>query len=66
MMDYIKHFDGRLKDDTLHVGWVDGKTSDPVDDKDVHGKYEKAIMSHAGMCFFGWLPVDRPSRRAGV
>ena len=55
MMGYIKHFDGRLKDGTLHVGWVDAKTGDPVDDKDVRGKYEKAIMSHAGVRFFGEL-----------
>jgi fatty acid synthase subunit alpha, fungi type len=55
MMGYIKHFDGRLKDGTLHVGWVDTKTGDPVDDKDVRGKYEKAIMSHAGVHFFGEL-----------
>src|SRR6266699_4473302 len=35
------------KDGTLHVGWVDAKTGEPVDDKDVHGKYEnlKATMS---------------------
>ena len=55
MMGYIKHFDGRLKDGTLHVGWVDAKTGDPVDDKDVRGKYEKEIMNHAGVRFFGEL-----------
>ena len=26
MMDYIKHFDGHLKEGTLHMGWVDMKT----------------------------------------
>jgi len=40
MMKYINHFDGCLKDGTLHVGWVDVMTGD------VCGKYEKAIMSH--------------------
>jgi len=55
MMGYIKHFDGRLKEGTLHVGWVDAKTGDPVDDKDVRGKYEKAILSHAGVRIFGEL-----------
>ena len=55
MVGYIKHFDGRLKDGTLHVGWVDAKTGDPVNDKDVHGKYKKAIMSHIGVRFFGEL-----------
>ena len=53
MMGYIKHFDGRLKDGTLHVGWVDAKTGEPVDDKDVRGLYEKEIMNHAGVRFFG-------------
>ena len=55
MMGYIKHFDSRLKDGTLHVGWVDTKTGDPVDGKDICGKYKKAIMGHAGMRFFGEL-----------
>ena len=55
MMGYIKHFDGRLKDGTLHVGWVDAKTGDPIDDKDVRGRYEKEIMNHAGVRFFGEL-----------
>ena len=55
MMGYIKHFDGRLKEGTLHVGWVDVKTGDPVDDKDICGKYKKAILSHAGVRIFGEL-----------
>ena len=40
MMGYIEHFDRRLKDGTLHVGWADTKIGDPVNDKDVRGKYE--------------------------
>lgn len=36
------------------------KTGDPVDDKDVHGKYEKAIMSHAGVRFFRAVIGTRP------
>jgi fatty acid synthase subunit alpha len=55
MMGYIKDFDGRPKDGTLHVGWVDAKTGDPVDDKDIRGRYEKEVMNHAGMRFFGEL-----------
>jgi fatty acid synthase subunit alpha len=34
MMGYIKHFDGRLKDSTFHMGWVDAKTGDPVDEQE--------------------------------
>ncbi|KAG8716660.1 3-oxoacyl-[acyl-carrier-protein] synthase [Ceratobasidium sp. 394] len=49
MMGYIKHFDGRLKNGNLYVGWVDTKSGDPVDDKDVRGKYEKEILEHAGI-----------------
>ncbi|KAH9966205.1 hypothetical protein BGW80DRAFT_1535351 [Lactifluus volemus] len=48
---YIKHFDGRHKYGTLHVGWVDAKTGEPVDDKDIRGRYEKEIMNHAGVRF---------------
>lgn len=49
IMGFIKHFDGRLKDGTLHVGWVDAKTGEPVDDKDVRSRYEKEILAHAGV-----------------
>ncbi|QRW18188.1 fatty acid synthase subunit beta [Rhizoctonia solani] len=49
MMGYIKHFDGRLKNGNLYVGWVDSKSGDPVDDKDVRGKYEKEILEHTGI-----------------
>ncbi|KZP00458.1 fatty acid synthase [Calocera viscosa TUFC12733] len=49
MMGYIKHFDGRLKNGQLYVGWVDAKTEEPVDDKDIKGKYEKDILTHSGI-----------------
>ncbi|KAF5337910.1 hypothetical protein D9758_013124 [Tetrapyrgos nigripes] len=49
MMGYIKHFNGRLKDGTLYVGWVDSKSGDPIDDKDVKGRYEKEILTHSGV-----------------
>ncbi|KAI0276448.1 hypothetical protein BGY98DRAFT_935079 [Russula aff. rugulosa BPL654] len=52
-------FEGCLEmDGTLDVGWpgwVDAKTGDPVDDKDICGRYEKEIMSHPGARFFGEL-----------
>jgi fatty acid synthase subunit beta len=44
MIGYIKHFDGRLKDGTLHVGWIDSKTHEPVDDKGVKGRHERDIL----------------------
>ncbi|KZW02887.1 fatty acid synthase [Exidia glandulosa HHB12029] len=49
IMGYIKYVDGRLKNGTLYVGWVDAKTEEPVDDKDVKTKYEKDILEHAGI-----------------
>ncbi|KAL0065236.1 fatty acid synthase alpha subunit Lsd1 [Marasmius tenuissimus] len=49
MMGFIKHFNGRLKDGSLYVGWVDSKSGEPVDDKDVKGRYEKDILEHSGV-----------------
>ena len=53
MMGYIKHFDGRLKDGSLYVGWVDSKSGEPVDDKDIKGKYQQDIITHAGVRLIG-------------
>ncbi len=53
MMGFIKHFDGKLKDGKTYVGWVDAKSGDPVDDKDVRAKYEKDIMDHTGIRIIG-------------
>lgn len=53
MMGFIKHFDGRLKDGSLYVGWVDSKSSEPIDDKDVKARYEKEILAHAGVRLIG-------------
>jgi fatty acid synthase subunit beta len=58
IMGYIKHFDGRLKDNSLYVGWVDSKTNEPVDDKDVRGRYEKDILAHAGVRLIGLYRVS--------
>lgn len=55
IMGHIKHFDGRLPDGSLYVGWVDSKSGEPVDDKDVRGKYEKDILAHAGVRLIGEL-----------
>lgn len=49
----IKHFDGRLKDGSLYVGWVDAKTAEPLDDKDVKAAYEKHILAHTGVRLVG-------------
>jgi fatty acid synthase subunit alpha len=55
IMGFIKHFNGRLKDGSLYVGlgWVDSKTDEPVDDKEVKGRYEKDILLHAGIRLIG-------------
>lgn len=65
MMGYIKHLDGKLKDGKLYVGWVDAKSGEPVDDKDVRTKYEKEILNHAGIrliepdLFRGYDPLKK-------
>ena len=53
MMGFIKHFNGKLKDGSLYVGWVDSKSGEPVDDKDVKGRYEKDILEHSGIRLIG-------------
>ncbi|KAG0669283.1 3-oxoacyl-[acyl-carrier-protein] synthase [Maudiozyma exigua] len=48
MMGLIKYHNGNLKG-RPYTGWVDGKTNEPVDDKDVKAKYESYILDHAGI-----------------
>ncbi|CAM1511186.1 Fc.00g086990.m01.CDS01 [Cosmosporella sp. VM-42] len=48
IMGLIKNHNGVLKGKP-YAGWVDGKTGDPVDDKDVKQKYEKYILEHSGI-----------------
>ena len=48
MMGLIKNHNGPLKGKS-YSGWVDAKTGDPVDDKDVKRKYEKQILEHSGI-----------------
>ena len=53
MIGFIKHFDGRLPSGALYVGWVDSKNGEPVNDKDVRGRYEKDILAHASVRLIG-------------
>ena len=48
MMGLIKNHNGPLKGKS-YSGWVDAKSGDPVDDKDVKAKYEKHILDHSGI-----------------
>ena len=48
LMGLIKNHNGPLKGKS-YSGWVDAKTQDPVDDKDVKAKYEKQILDHSGI-----------------
>ncbi|KAH7327941.1 fatty acid synthase subunit alpha [Stachybotrys elegans] len=48
IMGLIKNHNGPLKGKP-YAGWVDAKTGDPVDDKDIKSKYEKFILEHAGI-----------------
>jgi len=48
MTGLIKNHNGPLKG-KAYSGWVDAKTNEPVDDKDVKAKYEKEILEHSGI-----------------
>lgn len=48
LMGLIKNHNGPLKGKS-YSGWVDAKTSEPVDDKDVKVRYEKQILEHSGI-----------------
>lgn len=48
IMGLIKHHNGPLKGKP-YTGWVDTKTNEPVDDKDVKSKYESYILEHSGI-----------------
>jgi fatty acid synthase subunit alpha len=48
IMGLIKHHNGPLKG-KAYSGWVDAKTGDPVDDKEIKPKYEKYILEHTGI-----------------
>lgn len=52
-MGYIRHFGGSLKNNLLYIGWVVLKSREPVDERDVGGKLEKDILTHAGMRLIG-------------
>jgi fatty acid synthase subunit alpha len=53
MVSFIEHFDGCLKNDSLHIGWVYAKTGEPVGDNDVRSRDEKVILEHVGVCLIG-------------
>lgn len=48
IMGLIKNHNGPIKG-KQYSGWVDAKTGEPIDDKDVKPKYEKYILEHAGI-----------------
>jgi fatty acid synthase subunit alpha len=48
LMGLIKNHNGPIKGKS-YSGWVDAKTGEPVDDKDIKAKYEKHILEHSGI-----------------
>ncbi|KAI9757773.1 MAG: 3-oxoacyl-[acyl-carrier-protein] synthase [Chaenotheca gracillima] len=48
IMGLIKNHNGPLKGKS-YSGWVDAKSGEPVDDKEVKAKYEKHILEHSGI-----------------
>ncbi|OLN97388.1 Fatty acid synthase subunit alpha 7 [Colletotrichum chlorophyti] len=50
IMGLIKNHNGPIKGKPApYSGWVDAKTGEPVDDKDIKQKYEKHILEHSGI-----------------
>lgn len=58
IMGFTKHFDSKLPNGSLHVGWVDAKSGDPVDDKDIMARYEADILAHLYIRFIGGDECD--------
>lgn len=48
IMGLIKHHSGPING-KQYSGWVDTKTGETVDDKDVKNRYEKCILEHSGI-----------------
>ncbi|KAL9619278.1 MAG: hypothetical protein Q9160_006130 [Pyrenula sp. 1 TL-2023] len=48
IMGFIKNHNGPLKGKS-YSGWIDAKSGEPVDDKDVKAKYEKQVLEHSGI-----------------
>lgn len=48
IMGLIKNYNGSIKG-KQYSGWVDSKSGEPVDDKDIKSKYEKYILEHSGI-----------------
>jgi fatty acid synthase subunit alpha len=48
IMGLIKNHNGPIKGKP-YSGWIDAKSGDPVDDKDIKSKYEKHILEHSGI-----------------
>ncbi|ODQ80013.1 hypothetical protein BABINDRAFT_8193 [Babjeviella inositovora NRRL Y-12698] len=48
IMGLIKYHNGNLKG-KQYAGWVDAKSNEPVDDKDIKKRYEETILDHTGI-----------------
>ncbi|KAF3350738.1 putative oxidoreductase C26H5.09c [Verticillium dahliae VDG2] len=48
IMGLIKNHNGPIKGKP-YSGWVDAKTGDPIEDKDIKPKFEKHILEHSGI-----------------
>lgn len=48
IMGLVKNHNGPLKGKS-YSGWVDAKTGEPVDDKNIKAKFEKHILEHSGI-----------------
>ncbi|ODV87554.1 hypothetical protein CANARDRAFT_26942 [[Candida] arabinofermentans NRRL YB-2248] len=64
IMGFITYHNGPLKS-KHYTGWVDAKTKQPVDDRDIKKKYEEDILAHSGIrlvepeLFHGYNPAKK-------
>ncbi|KAJ2830624.1 fatty acid synthase alpha subunit Lsd1 [Coemansia erecta] len=52
VMGLIRHHNGPLTTNTTgqhHIGWVDAKSNEPIDDADIKPRYHEYIMAHTGI-----------------
>ncbi|KAJ1840696.1 fatty acid synthase alpha subunit Lsd1, partial [Coemansia sp. RSA 2703] len=70
IMGLIKHSDAKNKHTgKMYTGWVDAKTNEPVQDKQIKMRYEKYILEHTGIRLIepelmdGYDPLKKPVMR---
>jgi fatty acid synthase subunit alpha len=53
IMGYVRFFNGRLKDGSHYIGWIESKSGQPISDAQIKIRYEKEILEHTGIRLIG-------------